>query len=91
MDNKQKTIVRVGGKEYTLISADDPAYLQRVAAYVDRCLNETALAARLPLASATVLTAISLGDELMKTQDENRRLRREIDKLRAQLEGSAEK
>lgn len=90
MDNKQKTVVRVGGKDYTLISGDDPAYLQRVAAYVDRCLNETALAARLPLANATVLTAISLGDELMKAQEENRRLRRELQQLREQTAANHE-
>lgn len=89
MDNKQKTVVRVGGKEYTLLY-DDPAYMQRVAAYVDRCLNETALAARLPVANATVLAAISLGEDLMKAQDENRRLRRELQQLREQLESKGE-
>ena len=31
---KQKTVVRVAGKEYALVSSDPPAYMQRVAAYV---------------------------------------------------------
>ena len=30
---KQKTVVRVGGKEYGLVSADPPEYMHRVAAY----------------------------------------------------------
>lgn len=36
---KQKTVVRVAGKEYALVSSDPPAYMQRVAAYVDRKLQ----------------------------------------------------
>ncbi|MDO5144780.1 MAG: cell division protein ZapA [bacterium] len=81
---KQKTYVRVAGKEVALISEDDPAYLRRVAAYVDRKLNETAAAMRMSVPSATVLTAIALGDELMRAQDENQRLRRELLALREQ-------
>ena len=34
--DKQKTTVRVAGKEYTLVSADSPEYISRVANYVDR-------------------------------------------------------
>lgn len=83
---KQKITVRVAGRDYTLISSDTPAYLRRVAAYVDRKLNETALAARVPVAGAAVLTAIELGDELMRAQDENQRLRRELAAVRGELE-----
>ena len=46
---KQKTVVRVAGKEYALVSSDPPEYMQRVAAYVDRKLNEMSVATRLPL------------------------------------------
>ena len=81
---KQKTYVRVAGKEVALISEDDPAYLRRVAAYVDRKLNETAAAMRMSVPSAPVLTAIALGAELMRAQDENQRLRRELLALREQ-------
>lgn len=83
---KQKITVRVAGRDYTLISPDSPEYLRRVAAYVDRKLSETAQAARVPLAGATVLAAIELGDELMRAQDENQRLRRELAEVRAELE-----
>lgn len=79
---KQKVNVRVAGKDYTLISEDSPEYLQRVAAYVDRRLMENAAAARVPVSGAAILTAISLGDELMRAQDENQRLRRELLELR---------
>lgn len=83
---KQKTYVRVAGKEVALISEDDPNYVRRVAAYVDRKMNETAAALHMPVAAVTVLTAIELGDELMKAQDENQRLRRQLLALRGEME-----
>ena len=80
--DKQKTTVRVAGKDYTLVSSDPPAYMHRIAAYADRKISETAMAAHLPVPSATVLAMINLTDELMKAQDENMRLRRELAELR---------
>ena len=81
---KQKTTVRVAGKDYTLVSSDAPEYISRVAAYVDRQITEASLAARLPVDKASVLVAINIADELMKAHDENSRLRREIAALRAE-------
>ena len=83
---KQKTTVRVAGKEYTLVSSDSPEHLARVAAYVDRKISETALATRLTSDKAAVLTALNIADELMKSHDENSRLRRELMTLRQALE-----
>ena len=82
---KQKTVVTVGGKEYTLVSSDSPEYMNRVAAYVDRKLEEMSMATRLPTNMVAVLTSLNMADELMKSHDENSRLRREIMALRAEL------
>lgn len=79
---KQKTIVRVAGRDYTLVSSDTPEYISRVAAYVDRQIRETSLAAHLPVDKAAVLVSLNMADELMKSQDENSRLRRELASLR---------
>ena len=81
---KQKTVVTVAGKEYTLVSSESPEYMNRVAAYVDRKLEEMAMATRLPINMVAVLTALNMADELMKAHDENSRLRREIMALRAE-------
>ena len=83
---KQKTVVRVAGKEYALVSSDSPEYMQRVAAYVDRKINETALASRLPSNMVAVLTCLNMADDLMKSHDENTRLRRELMLVRKELE-----
>ena len=76
--DKQKTTVRVAGKEYALVSSDSPAHLGRVARYVDRQISETVFATRAGKEDAAVLVALNLADELMKAQDENARLRREL-------------
>ncbi|MBQ8654131.1 MAG: cell division protein ZapA [Clostridia bacterium] len=83
---KQKTTVRVAGREYTLVSSEAPEYMNRVASFVDRRISETALAARLPVDKAAVLTSLNIADELMKSHDENSRLRRELMNVRRELE-----
>nr|MBR4281049.1 cell division protein ZapA [Clostridia bacterium] len=80
--DKQKTTVRVAGREYTLVSADSPEYISRVANYVDRRITETAFASRMNKESVAVLVSLNMADELMKAQDENARLRRELNALR---------
>ncbi len=76
---KQKITVTVAGKPYTLVSADPPEYVKRVAAYVDRTLSETAAATNLPSGQAAVLSCFRIAEELMKAQDENRMLRRRME------------
>ena len=80
--DKQKTSVRVAGKEYTLVSADSPEHISRVANFVDRRITETAFASRMNKENVAVLVALNMADELMKAQDENVRLRRELNALR---------
>jgi len=80
--DKQKTSVRVAGKEYTLVSADSPEHISRVANFVDRRITETAFASRMNKENVAVLVALNMADELMKAQDENARLRRELNALR---------
>ena len=79
--DKQKVTVTVAGKPYTLVSSDPPEYVRRIAAYVDRKLNETTAATNLPSAQAAVLTCFNLAEELIKAQDENTVLRRNMEKL----------
>ncbi len=79
---KQKITLRVAGKDYTMVSSDSQEHMSRVAAYVDRRIMETATASRLPKETVSVLVALNMADELMKAQDENARLRRQIAELR---------
>ena len=79
---KHRVALKIAGKEYTLVSTDPEEHVRRVGAYVDLRLKETELATRLPAHSAAVLTCMNIADELLKAQDENARLRRELTALR---------
>ena len=79
---KIRTTVKIAGKDYTISSYDAEAYVQRVAAYVDRRMEELNAATRLPSAQLAVLTAINVTDDMLKAHDEIRRLREEVNTLR---------
>ena len=78
---KQKITVTVAGKPYTLVSEDPPEYVKRVAAFVDRKLRETETVTNLPSGQAAVLTCFNLAEDLLKAQDENTLLRRQMEQL----------
>ena len=85
---KIRTTVRIAGKDYTLVGYDAEDYVRRVALHVDRKLQELTMTTRLSAQDAAVLCAVTMADELLKAQDENTRLRRELDEARAALEGA---
>ena len=78
---KQKMTVTVAGRNYTLVSNDPPEYVRRVAAFVDRKLNETTAVTNLPSGQAAVLTWFNLAEDLLKAQDENTLLRKQMEQL----------
>ena len=84
MSSKHRTVVKVGGKEYTMVGTETEAYMKRVADYVDRTQNEIRIATGLIEPKLTVLTALNLADELFKAQGEVNRVRRELNLLRRQ-------
>ena len=81
---KIRTTVRIAGKEYTIASYDSEEYVNRVAAWVDRRMEELSAATHLPAAQLAVLTAVNAADDMMKSRDEIRRLKAELDDLRHQ-------
>ena len=83
---KIRTTVKIAGKEYTISSYDDEAYVQRVATYVDRRMEELNAATRLPSAQLAVLTAMNVTDDMLKAHDEIRRLRAELSQAREEIE-----
>ncbi len=75
---KHKTVVRVAGRDYTLLSIEPPEFVHRVGVYVDRKIQEIETASHLPSNMVAVLAALNIADELLKAHDENTRLRREL-------------
>lgn len=83
---KIRTTVKIAGKDYTISSYDDETHVQRVAAYVDRRLSELNAAAKLPAAQLAVMVAMDVTDEMLKAQDEVRRMRAELSQARDEIE-----
>ena len=83
---KIRTTVKIAGKEYNIAGYDSEAHVQRVAAHVDRKMNELSITTRLPAAQLAVLAAVNATDDMIKSRDEIRRLRQEVESLRAALE-----
>ena len=83
---KIRTTVKIAGKDYTITSYDDEAYVQRVATYVDRRMEELNAATKLPSAQLAVLTAMNVTDDMLKAHDEIRRLRAELSEAREEIE-----
>lgn len=75
---KTKTVVRIGGRDYTMVGVESQEHMKRLAVYVDRKMEELTMTTRLPQPMVAVLTAMNIADELLKAQDENTRLRREL-------------
>lgn len=80
-----RTTVRIAGKEYTMVGNEPEEYIHRVAIYVDRKMQEIGYATKLSTNMLAVLTALNIADDMMKTQDENNRLRKELSNLRQEL------
>lgn len=83
---KIKTTVKIAGKEYVLATYDSQEYVQEVAAWVDRQMNELAEATKLPAGQLAVLAAVNAADDMMKSREENRRLKQQLDAARAEIE-----
>ena len=71
--------VQIAGRDYTLTSADSPVHTQRVASLVVRALRELMAVGIINQETEAVMAALTLADELIKSQDDNTRLRRKLD------------
>ena len=75
---KTRTTVRIGGRDYIIVGEDTPEHIKRVATYVDRKMEELTFATRLSQPMVAVLTAMNVANDLIKAQDENAQLRKEL-------------
>ena len=83
---KIRTTVSIAGREYAIVTHDSEEYVHGVAAWVDRRMRELSQATHLPGGQLAVLTAMNAADDMMKSREENRRLRRELDEARSEIE-----
>lgn len=69
--DRKKTIVRIAGKEYTLLADLPEEYIHKVAIYVDKKMNEVSRQrGDLSTAMVAVLAAVNMADEVMELRGE---------------------
>ncbi|MCC8181803.1 MAG: cell division protein ZapA [Clostridiales bacterium] len=96
---KEKITVNIAGSAYTLVTTDDPAHVEQVAAQVDQMMTSVIQQTRVSALDAAVLTAINAVDSAVREQqtsqtlreqmkdnlEENRKLRQELADARREL------
>lgn len=76
---KEKREVRIAGKRYTLSAFGTAKHVERMISLLNERLNEAAaVSSRTDRETAAIAAALSMADELIKAQDDNTRLRREL-------------
>ena len=75
---RNKVVVTIGGKDYTMIAAEDGDYVRRCAELVDKQLGEVSAGGKLSQSDAAVLAAMNIADLLMKEQETSENLRRQV-------------
>ncbi len=85
-----KLSVTICGRKYTLVSEENPEYMQEIASYVDEKMNEvTKNNPALGAVATAVITAVNIADEKRKVEIIARRKvdaqNLEIAKLRQEL------
>ena len=84
MVEKRKVTLRVMGKEYSLVTDQSEEQLTRIAGYVDRRMKELSIVTRANEGMIPLLTCMTLAEELINSQNENKRLVRELARLQEQ-------
>jgi cell division protein ZapA len=74
---KNKVVVTIAGRDYTLVAVEDEAYVRRCASHVDAQVREVS-SARISQADAAVLAAMNIADQYFRELEAAENLRRQI-------------
>ena len=76
---KNKVVVRINSTDYTLVTPEEPEYVQRVAILVDKKMAEISEHnPHLSTAMLAMLTSINLSDDYLKLEDGTDNLRKQV-------------
>ena len=73
-----RVTVNICGEDYTLVAEENTAYMEQVAALVDKKMSEILTGAKVGRSDAAVLAAVNLADELLKSEQTAENLRRQV-------------
>ena len=72
---RNRVVVTIGGKDYTMVAVEDEGYVRRCAALVDQQLRQVTRDTRLSQADAAVLAAMNVADQYLKELEASENLR----------------
>ena len=75
---KNKVTVTIAQREYTLISDEGEAYVEKVASYVNGQIQETMRTSGVSAVDGAVLAAANIADSYFKEMEACERLRRQL-------------
>jgi len=84
---KNKVDVRIAGKDYTLKGVESEEYIQKIALYIDKKMNEVMrVNSKLSTSMASVLSAINVADDYFKSHDNVVNLNKELKAANEEIE-----
>ncbi len=87
MADKNKVEVRITGKDYTLMGVESEEYMQKVALYIDKKMNEVIrVNSKLSTSMASVLSAINVADDYFKAYESVISLNKELKAAKDEVE-----
>lgn len=87
MTSKNKVVIRIAGKDYTLVGMESDEYIQKVGLYIDKKMNEILMRNnRLSTSLAAVLTAINVADDFFKSREAEINVTKEKEAVNEELE-----
>lgn len=85
--DKNKVEVRIAGKDYTLMGVESEEYMQKVALYIDKKMNEVIrVNSKLSTSMASVLSAINVADDYFKAYESVINLNKELKAAKDEVE-----
>ena len=75
---KNKITVNIAGQSYTLVAAEDAAYMEKVASHVDAKVQEVLDESKVSLVDGAILGAPNIADEYFKEVEASENLRRQL-------------
>ncbi|MDK2800726.1 MAG: cell division protein ZapA [Clostridiales bacterium] len=89
MASRNKVNVRINGKDYTIVGIETEEYIQKVALYIDKKMNQIISSNnKLSTSMAAVLTAINVGDDYFKCLDAMDNLQNQLQQCTQELDES---
>lgn len=91
MAEKNKVAVRIAGNEYVISGAASPDYIQKIALFVDKRLQEISRKNHLLSTSmASVLTSVNMADEMFQLSESLKKTEFEFSELQKKFEALKE-